>query len=268
MATVLALHAHPDDECILTGGTLARAADEGHKVVLVVATGGEHGMVPADLAPGETLADRRRDETMRSAEALGIAVVEFLGYEDSGMNGWPQNDNPAALHNADLGEATARLAAVAAREGADVLLSYDWHGGYGHPDHVMVHRLGRAAAAGPLSGARLWEGTMNRDRMRAMVLAARDADQSTGSADGDTFDPDAPADDGNPMGTPEAEIALEVDVLAHVAAKRAAIACHSSQIDDSAVFMAMPDEMFAAMFGTEWFIDPARIGPPVRGWIL
>lgn len=266
MATVVALHAHPDDECILTGGTLARAAAEGHKVVLVVATGGEHGMVPGDLAEGESLADRRRAETRRSADILGIDVVEFLGFEDSGMNGWSQNDNPAALRNADLEVAVERLAGIARREGADVVLSYDWHGGYGHPDHVMVHRIGRAAAAGPLAGAVLLEGTMNRDRMRAMVAAAREA----GMTDGDdgTFDPDAPADDGNPMGTPEAEIALEVDVLAHVGAKRSAIACHASQIDDSAVFTAMSEEMFAAMFGTEWFIDPRRGGPPHAGWIV
>jgi LmbE family N-acetylglucosaminyl deacetylase len=197
-----------------------------------------------------------------------VQVVEFLGFHDSGMTGWEQNTDPRAFCNASVDDAVARLAAIAGREGADVLLSYDWHGGYGHPDHIMVHRVGRAAVEGPLSGTRLLEGTMNRDRIRAAVDAVRASGASSMSDDADSFDPDAPADDGNPMGTPEAEIALEVHVADHVADKRAAIACHASQIGDSELFLAMPDEMFTAMFGTEWYIDPDRGGPPTRGWIL
>ncbi|MEY2753709.1 MAG: hypothetical protein RJB65_67, partial [Actinomycetota bacterium] len=85
MGTLVCLHAHPDDESIATGGSIARAVDEGHRVVLVVATNGDHGEIPPDLAEGETLVDRRRAETMRSAEVLGIHRVEWLGYADSGM---------------------------------------------------------------------------------------------------------------------------------------------------------------------------------------
>ena len=91
MATLVCFHAHPDDECIGTGGTIARASAEGHRVVLVVATNGDHGEVPSDLRPGETLVDRRRYETMQSAETLGIHRVVWLGYQDSGMTGWEQN---------------------------------------------------------------------------------------------------------------------------------------------------------------------------------
>ena len=94
MATLVCFHAHPDDESIATGGTMARAVAEGHRVVLVVATAGEHGEVPEGLAAGEALAERRVAETMRSAEVLGVARVEFLGYVDSGMDGWDQNDEP------------------------------------------------------------------------------------------------------------------------------------------------------------------------------
>src|SRR6187551_1374906 len=92
-STIVFFHAHPDDEVVLTGGSMARAADEGHRVVLVVATNGEHGEVPDDLAEGETLADRRRAETARSASALGIDEVVWLGYADSGMTGWDANDH-------------------------------------------------------------------------------------------------------------------------------------------------------------------------------
>ena len=91
MGTLVVFHAHPDDEAIATGGSMARAHAEGHRVVLVVATDGEHGEVPDDLADGETLVDRRRAETERSAAALGVDRLVWLGYADSGMTGWEAN---------------------------------------------------------------------------------------------------------------------------------------------------------------------------------
>ena len=132
----------PDDEASSTGGTIARAAAEGHRVVLVVGTNGDHGEVPDDLAPGETLVDRRRKELQASADLLGVARVVWLGYADSGMTGWEQNADPASFHLADLDEAAGRLADVLREESADILTTYDWHGGYGHPDHVKVHHVG------------------------------------------------------------------------------------------------------------------------------
>jgi len=97
MSTIVCLHAHPDDEATSTGGTIARAVADGHRVVLVVATNGDHGEVPDDLAPGETLVDRRRTEVLASAEVLGIERVEWLGYTDSGMTGWEQNGAPSSF---------------------------------------------------------------------------------------------------------------------------------------------------------------------------
>ena len=94
MSTLVSFHAHPDDEAIATGGSLARASAEGHRVVLVIATHGEWGEVPDDLAPGETLVHRREAETAESARILGVHRVAWLGYEDSGMTGWEQNSNP------------------------------------------------------------------------------------------------------------------------------------------------------------------------------
>lgn len=146
MATLVTFHAHPDDEAIATGGTMARAAAAGHRVVLVTATAGDRGEVAEGfLAPGETLAQRRTAELAAAGEILGVARIEVLGYRDSGMMGTPANDDPECFWQADVDEAAARLAAILTEESADVLTIYDDHGNYGHPDHVKVHQVARQA---------------------------------------------------------------------------------------------------------------------------
>ncbi len=265
MGTLVCLHAHPDDECISTGGTIARAAAEGHRVVLVVATNGDHGEVPADLAAGETLVERRRKETLASAATLGVHRVEWLGYEDSGMTGWAQNANSGAFMNADLDEAATRLATILREEDADVFTCYDWHGGYGHPDHVMVHKVGHRAAE-IVGTVKLYEATMNRDRMRALISMAREMGMIPEGED--DFDPDGPADDGHPMGSTEQEITIGVDIQKYAPLKRKAMSCHASQLSDSGFFLAMDEERFTMAFGHEWFIDPAVGGPVRDGWLF
>jgi LmbE family N-acetylglucosaminyl deacetylase len=271
MSTLVCFHAHPDDEAITTGGTIARAAAEGHRVVLVVATNGDHGEKPDDLAPGETLVERRRAETAASAEALGISRVVWLGYTDSGMTGWDHNADPQSFFQAPLEEAAQRLAAVLTEEAADVVTVYDWHGNYGHPDHIKVNTVGHRAAE--IAGtARVLEATMNRDHIRRVVAMARQMGQSLrGGVEGeDEFDPDGGADDGNPMGTPEADITLSVDASAFASVKRASLAAHRSQVTDTSFFISMPDDVFALSFGTEWFIEKG-IQPgtgPRLGWIF
>jgi LmbE family N-acetylglucosaminyl deacetylase len=255
VGVLVCFHAHPDDECIGTGGIIAKAVSEGHRVVLVVATGGEFGEVPDDLTPGETLADRRRVETARSAEALGIDRVAWLGYLDSGMTGWEQNDHEHSFWQADVDEAAQRLAAILREEQATALTVYDWHGVYGHPDHVQVHRVG--VKAGEMAEVpHIYESTMNRDHFMRVMAAARESGMEIGSPgeSDDDFDPNAPADDGNPFGSPEAEITTMVDVTAFVGQKRASMAAHGSQISDSSFFLQMPDEAFRMSFGYEWFI--------------
>lgn len=245
-------HAHPDDESIATGGSMAKYAAAGHRVVLVVATNGEHGEVPEDLADGESLADRRRVETERSAAILGIAGVRWLGYEDSGMNGWTQNDHPGSFHQAPLDEAAGRLAAMLRELRADVLTTYDWHGNYGHPDHVKVHVVGHRAAA--LAGTpEVLEATMNRDFIARLMAEAREHGEDLGAPD------ESSTDDGEPFGMPEAELTTAVDVGAFVMQKRASMAAHASQITDSSFFLQMPEDRFAMAFGTEWYI---RKGAP------
>jgi LmbE family N-acetylglucosaminyl deacetylase len=264
VGTLVCFHAHPDDECIGTGGTIARAAQEGHRVILVVATNGDHGEIPAGMAQGVSLMDIRREETMKSAATLGIDRVVWLGYEDSGMTGWEQNKNPGAFCNADVDAAASLLAEVLREENADVLTAYDWHGGYGHPDHIMVHKVGHAAAA-LVPSVRLLEGTMNRDLIRRSIQMARDAGL-LGEEDG--FNPDGPADDGNPFGTPESQINLRVDVTQFSSRKRDAMRCHASQLQENSFFLSMDDGAFALMFGVEWFIEPGNSTPLQDGWIF
>ena len=263
MSTIVFVHAHPDDEASGTAGSMARASDEGHRVVLVVATDGDHGVPPADLADGRTVAEHRREEVAQSAKVLGVSRVAWLGYADSGMTGWPQNAAPDALMNADVDDAARALASVLDAEDADIVTGYDWHGGYGHPDHVMVHRIVRRAAELAARRPRLLEVTMNRDAMRAMFLAARAGGMST-----EDWDPHGPGDDGNPIGTPQAEIHLRVDLLPYLERKRAALQSHASQTTDVGMMLSLPPEAFTAMFRDEYYIEPGRAPGMRTGWIF
>ena len=264
MATLVSFHAHPDDETTSTGGTLARAAADGHRVVLVFGTHGEEGEpVEGVLAEGEELWERRIVEAQHSADVLGAARVEFLGYRDSGMMGEPANDHPDAFWQADVDEAAERLAAILRDEGADVLTVYDDHGNYGHPDHIQVHRVGVRAA--DLAGIeRVFAATMNRDRFREMRNAMTEEQIAEAGLTEELADVDedgTPDIDENTFGEPEANITHAVDVAEYVAKKRAAMQAHASQISPDSFFMKMPAEIFAMAFGTEWYIDLANPRP-------
>ncbi len=251
MATLVCFHAHPDDEAIATSGTMAKAAAAGHRVVLVVGTRGEHGeVVPNVLADGEQLGLRRVQETFDAAEIIGCDRVEFLGYVDSGMMGEPENEGPYSFWSADVEQAAHRLACILREEQTDdgvVLTIYDAHGGYGHPDHIQVHRVGRRAAE--LAGVeRVFQATMNRDQIRRMMEAA---------AKGEIDVPDPPTEDEieEGFGTPEADLTHRVDVSGHVDMKYRAMRAHASQISDDSFFMKMETEIFAEAFGLEWFME-------------
>lgn len=248
--TLVTFHAHPDDEALLTAGTMARAAAAGHRVVLVLATDGAAG-----LAAGELRADlgsRRRAEARASAAALGVARVEFLGYDDSGMAGAPSGlPRPFAAAGADAAD---RLAAILREERADVLTTYDPAGGYGHPDHVQVHHVGARAAA--LAGTPLLlEATVDRLLLhRALRLVGWLPGLPAG------FSPAAVAG----AYTARADLTHRVDVRAFAGRKRAAMAAHASQAGaDSGVrtlqvLLRLPRPVFARVLGHEWFRQPGR----------
>lgn len=260
MSTLVFVHAHPDDEGSGTAGTMIRAVREGHRVVVAYATNGDHGAAPDDLAPGETVVDRRRAEAEASARVTGAQRLAWLGYADSGMTGWEQNAAEGAFARADVEEAARRLVAVLDEEDADVVVGYDWHGGYGHPDHVMVHRVTKRAAELAARTPRYLEATMNRDRMRDLHRMAVEAGM-------EGFDPDGAGDDGNPMGTPEGELHWRVELGDDVARKREALACHASQTD-VAMMLQMPPAVFAIAFGEEFYLEPGRPDGMVTGWFL
>jgi LmbE family N-acetylglucosaminyl deacetylase len=254
MATLVCFHAHPDDECIATGGVMAKAAKEGHRVVLVVATKGEHGEVPEGfLEPGEELWQRRVKETEASAAILGVQRVEFLGYVDSGMIDTPENDKPGSFWTADVEEAAERLAEILREENVDVLTIYDDHGGYGHPDHIQVHRVGKRAA--DLVGVpKVYQATINRDHLiRGMRERASMLPEGT-----EMPDFEAAAD----FGSAESVITGAVDVSDFLDHKRRAMQAHASQISEQSFFLQMPPEAFAYGFGTEWFIRDGQ-GPGI-----
>jgi LmbE family N-acetylglucosaminyl deacetylase len=261
MATLVCFHAHPDDESIATGGTMALAADAGHDVVLVVATRGELGEPqPGVLADGEELWQRRVRETHESADILGAGRVEFLGYRDSGMMGEPTNDDPRCFWQADPGEAAERLAQVLREVRADVLTIYDDHGGYGHPDHIQVHRVGRLAAE-RAGVSRVFQSTMNRDHILEMMREAASRFEAALADEPDQREID---DD---FGSPAALITHAIDVRPVLARKRASMQAHRSQIGPETFFLKLPEEGFSGAFGTEWYIEvgrPRPAGEPFR----
>ncbi len=253
MATLVCFHAHPDDEAIATGGIMLRASEAGHRVVLVCATRGEVGEPQEGvLNDGETLAERRVVELAEACEILGAEPPRFLGYEDSGMIGEPTNDNPACFWQADFDEAVDRMAAILTEVDADVVTIYDDHGGYGHPDHIQVHRVGLAAAR-KAGVEHVYEATINRTRAIEQMQQAIDSGAIPEEEARDfEEDPD--------FGMIEDDLSFIVDVTEHAAEKKAAIAAHRSQVGPDSFFLAMPDEGFAQFFGFESFALPGVRG--------
>lgn len=269
--TLLAVHPHPDDESIACGGVLAAtAAHPRRRAVVVTCTGGEEGDNLAGIDLGdEPLAVHRRRELAAALDALGVGAHHLLGYRDSGMAGTPANDHPDSFHRAELGAAAARLAAIIRAERPDVVVSDDEHGTYGHPDHVKAHRVTVRAvelAADPdadLPGrpwrvAKRYVHTIGRGRLLDGHRALRAAGLPSPFGDADPAGPDEV-----PFGTSDELVTTRVDVSPWLAAKRAALAAHASQIGPDSFFLNTPDELVDAVFGCEEFV--LEHGPPVDG---
>lgn len=252
--TLLAFHAHPDDEALLTSGTMARAAAEGHRVILVVATDGELGLAAQEYAADGGLATRRRAELDASARALGVARVVHLGYADSGLGPEVAPDPPGRTRfvRADTDEAATKLAALLREEHVDVLLGYDPNGGYGHPDHVKVHHVARRAAQ--LAGTPLLlEATVPRDTIRKAIRLAAKVYRFPPDFDASAFDRAFSA---------RRDITHRINVRRHIAAKRASMRAHASQASADggadrtlAAFLRIPRPLYDLVFGREWFVD-------------
>ncbi|WP_433218992.1 PIG-L family deacetylase [Dactylosporangium sp. CS-047395] len=244
----MTFHAHPDDETLLTGGTLARAAAEGHRVVLVTATLGEAGLA----TPGADLGSRRHAELMAAATALGCARVVALGYADSGLDS-AADVTGARFADAPVSEAAERLAAIVREEHADVLTGYDANGGYGHPDHIQVHKVARAAAA--LTDVVLFEATVDRARLRTVLAVLRVAGRLL---------PSLPFGDPARVFTARRDITHVVDVRRYERQKRAAMRAHASQTEGGsgvrtlALLSRLPGPLFRAVCGREWFTRTER----------
>jgi LmbE family N-acetylglucosaminyl deacetylase len=244
MATLVSFHAHPDDESVLCGGSIALAALAGHRVVLVCATDGSHGEYPEGLlAPGECLAERRRGELREAARILGVARVVELGYRDSGMRGEPTNDAAGSFWAADRDQAAARLVEVLTEEDAEILTIYDHHGTYDHPDHIQVHRVGSLAAE-LASTPYVFEATLSRERLTQMRVYLDPTAANRRQVDGT---------EETTVGLSRDEVTTRIEIGAVLDTKRAAIAAHTSQYPGGSFFQTMPTEAFEIGFGVEWY---------------
>ena len=256
--TLLAVFAHPDDESFGTGGILAKYASEGARVVLVCATRGEAGEIsdPA-LATRITLGAVRDQELRAAAEALRISEVIFLGYRDSGMAGTIENADPRAFVNAGTDEVVSQLAGIIRRERPGAIITFEPHGGYGHPDHIMIHHTTTAAmyaaAAStyvpglgqPWRTPRLFWTAIP----RSFLVKLRDVMAAKGE---DTSDFDRLVE--TRAGWPDDEVDLTVDVSSFVQAKWASLNAHKTQFGEDSPFRRAAEALMDEVFGEEFFI--------------
>ena len=245
MVTVVAFHAHPDDEVLLTGGTIARLVAEGHRVIIAVACDGDVWDGPEQ--------GRRLRELRASAAILGAARTVHLGYADSGHGPVLYEDPPGRTRfaRADIAEAAGKLAALLTEEHADLLLSYDPQGGYGHRDHLRVHQVGARAAS--LAGVRVVEATVPRElvtRIARVLVSLRLLTRHR-------------LTEMRGYGTPQLLITHRVDVRRYAELKRAALAAHRTPASGKGrsarlfrLLVRSPMPVFRAVCRTEWFAEP------------
>ncbi|WP_051940003.1 N-acetyl-1-D-myo-inositol-2-amino-2-deoxy-alpha-D-glucopyranoside deacetylase [Phaeacidiphilus oryzae] len=266
---LLLVHAHPDDETIGNGATMARYAAEGAHVTLVTCTLGEEGeVIPPELAHlaagrDDTLGDHRIGELAAAMRELGVTDHRFLGgpgrYRDSGMMGVPSNERPDCFWQADLDEAAGRLAAVIREVRPQVLVTYDADGGYGHPDHIQAHRVamrGHRLAADP--DFRTGDGREPHriDKVywncmpRSVLEAGFEALRAAGK---DSPFPGVAGPDDVPGVVEDAEVTAAVDGSAYRERKAAAMRAHATQIAVDGPFFALSNHLGQPMPAVEYY---------------
>jgi N-acetyl-1-D-myo-inositol-2-amino-2-deoxy-alpha-D-glucopyranoside deacetylase len=267
---VLLVHAHPDDESMGTGGTIARLVAEGVRVDLVTCTDGAEGEIhDPTLDPEEArprLAQIRAAELACSVEALGSGAIHhhMLGYRDSGMIGTDANAHPDSFWQADLDEATGRLAEILRAARPSVIVSYDENGNYGHPDHINAARIARqayhASLAEPWRVARFYEIAFVRERWSELMATMKERgialpwdfeDETQSSAES----ADQPEEsDAIEFGRSDAEVTTRVDVSRYLDAKRRSMDCHKTQRQDLGWLLDLPDDLADEAIDTEYYV--------------
>jgi LmbE family N-acetylglucosaminyl deacetylase len=245
--TLVCVHAHPDDEAIFTAGITSHYAAQAYDVVLVTCTNGRLGIDDRNR-PGNdpehddgTTISTRASELQRSATLVGFSRIVTLGFDDSGMIGWPQNMNPRAFMNIDVDSVARSLGALFDEVHATVVVTYDENGFYGHPDHIMANVVTRRALEFARSPERLYYPVVSRSAIKSFVPQA----QARGIyLPAFVLEAD--------VGVTDEFVATTMDVTEYVGTKQAALRTHASQTDN-ADLATMDSETFAMMFGTEWF---------------
>ncbi|MGW2445175.1 N-acetyl-1-D-myo-inositol-2-amino-2-deoxy-alpha-D-glucopyranoside deacetylase [Streptomyces sp. NPDC001494] len=254
---LLLVHAHPDDESINNGATMARYAAEGAHVTLVTCTLGERGeVIPPELRhlTGAALGAHRRGELAAALRELGVTDFRLLGgagrYGDSGMMGLPDNEDPGCFWQADLDTAAGSLVEVILEVRPQVLVTYDDDGGYGHPDHIQAHRVAmRAAELAAEQGHRIQKVYWNRvPRSVAEAAFARLQDELPALP----FAKAASLAD-VPGVVDDERITTAVDGSAHAPAKAAAMRAHATQIEVAEPYFALSNELAQPLFTTEYY---------------
>ena len=289
---VLFVHAHPDDECVGTGGSIARLVAEGVRVDLVTCTDGAEGEVhDPTLDPEEArprLAAIRAKELACSLDALGGGAIHqhLLGYRDSGMIGTDANAHPDAFWQADIEVATGRLVDIVREARPAAIVTYDENGNYGHPDHINAARIAREAymalVAGPDAVSRFYELAWARERWEEVFGAmaelgiprpwARDDEAEEAAAAGEASEAGDP-EENEGFGRPDAEVTTRVDVSAFLDQKRRSMDCHRTQRQDMGWLLELPPDLGATVLGLETFVLRWRDGDDVPSthreeWLL
>jgi LmbE family N-acetylglucosaminyl deacetylase len=252
--TLMAVHAHPDDEAS-GGGILAAYADQGVRVVVVTCTNGEFGDAPGGIKPGEDGHDKdevarlRLAELERSARILRVSDVEALGYHDSGMPDWDYKNRPDAFCNIPVETVADRIGGLITKYQPQVLVTYDDQGAYQHPDHVHASLAAQAAANATEIPAKVYLSTMRGSTWRKIWDALRAAGEDV---------PQWEEDEDRSQRALESEerITTTIDIRSVLDRKRDALFAHGSQINDS-WFSKIPQEVSEAAFGYEYFIRVA-----------
>ena len=253
--TLMAVHAHPDDEAS-GGGILATYADQGIRTVVVTCTNGEYGDAPGGIKPGqpghdpEAVARLRLAELEESAKILKVSDVEMLGYHDSGMPDWEYKDRPEAFSNVPLEKVAGRIGGLIAAYRPQVLVTYDDQGAYQHPDHVHASRAAQAAFAETGIPAKLYLSTMRGSSWRAIWEALREAGAEV---------PDWTEDEDRTRRALESEerITTTIDIRPVLERKREALFAHGTQVNGDSWFGKVPPEVIEGAFGYEYFIRVA-----------